>query len=402
MSFAKRKAISESGGPASKKIKRSVVCVYPKKKEEPDAGDQILPNEMLVFIAERGRWKSAAGVAACSKALLKAFCSEPALSSMVDFLLSKPFPRTLPRWLTISLPRSWISDASVRNVVSSSDEDERLLDFLRSEEGRLYSFPHFLTGGYACRALYAKNGTVPAAEEEAWKETDLDVWVPSKEIGSRTRVGDRFFPTLGSKRTIDVVPTRARGYFPHECVERFDLSIVQQGLYLDTGEEYCTPLSLYTARSRNIVINVADYSIDYETGNPEQYGKPGGSRCLLADIIRHYTQHIPGAAKYAKGEWTLPRTYPYGSGHFFECPACVEMHALKREHLLPNAALFYMDDTAPSHQMCGYFEKVYRWMLRLEKYHRRFPGFRMTFVVDKCMLEDRPKAFYDVFEGNVR
>jgi hypothetical protein len=371
--------------------KRMIVHVRTRKTTMEDRAE--LPLELWVEISAQGDWESSPGLVTCSRDLLRTFCRADVLVRMLDYLLfSKPFPRTLPRWLTLSFPVSLVAPGRSLDVKLPTEEDrEKLLGrFFAPPLHRLIDLPHFLTGSLPCAVAYDAPGRLgdgicgPLFDtdrpEDTWDVRDVDVWVPRDVFPTRLSVqlvedDSPWGVSQGSRNHIDLIPARKEGQKPHECIELFDLSVVQQGIDVLTRTNYCTPLSLYSLAKKVIVVSVADWTIEYANANPD-LGQDGWSG-LMHRLVQHYTECVPGAEKYASGLWKIPMKHAYGSGHFFECPKC------------------RWECTLAKPEPQDYKYKVRRWMDRLAKYQKRFPDYAFVYFVSKEMEKtwDTPVKF---------
>jgi hypothetical protein len=111
----------------------------------------------------------------------------------------------------------------------------------------------FVTGGAVAQLVYDKQ----------W-ESDIDVWATHSNVNIN-------LPR--SNAVLDLITNEGpqpckMGYHQelHKCLASFDLSVVQQGYYLDTGVGYCTPLSLYTRHTGIIVVIPDNICVKYTGG----------------------------------------------------------------------------------------------------------------------------------------
>jgi hypothetical protein len=373
--------------------------------------DPLLPREILILVVRSGGYARAGKMARTCKTLLKTFCSKEVLTEMIlyflhdsasctrfnqspDLLYEHPFYKVptfcklakLPQWLYFSLPRTLVSDTTFRNALNESLENEGPLCLLQEDE-KPVSRSGFVTGGYVCRVFHTKKNPKSETDECAktpriendWAKSDVDVWVPSTELGTRASVIRQFeYNDVNCSRAFDYVPCDFRKgatpdrrdadfieslatvaaerakLKPHRCIERFDLSIVQQGLYFATEEEYCTPLSLFTLYTNLIVANIAEYSIGYDElscGHMSEVAHLGLKQYKIKNLVEnHCCCHLEGI-----------------HSHFFNCAGCLKDITINVPGVLSEAGK-------------EYFVNIQRWYRRLKGYYGRFPLYKMTFV----------------------
>ena len=246
-----------------------------------------LPCEVWFHIARMGDWRESGPLARTCTRFLRHAVTREILGEVVASCLQRG---VLLRWLTLALPcGAWIPLSVPR---------------LLSDVSVVGDVAHFLTGGAVAQRLYARE----------W-DSDVDVWIEERLFNAARITGD----TIG--RRLDLVAHR--GPAVHGCIERFDLSVVQQGYYHGTGEAYATPLALYSFLWKVLVALPSRECIEY-TGSIELSPfrhRPRVVRRLEVDIWHYIERHDADYEMYeahhngAYHECTLCGMSPISAGH---------------------------------------------------------------------------------------
>jgi hypothetical protein len=182
----------------------------------------------------------------------------------------------------------------------------------------------FVTGGAVSQRVYARE----------W-ESDLDVWVPSVETGR----------LLTSQVDVEVV---VRSGDTERCIERFDMSVVQQGYFVgqtNTGTTaFCTPLALYSWQSRVLVALPSRECIEYTGFQADD--REQEPRVFEVDIWHYIVRH--------EGDYMLCGRHHDGTYH--DCALCGDPIISSRGH-----------------------QPFQRWRARMRTYVERFPEFKVVY-----------------------
>lgn len=218
-----------------------------------------LPHELLLEITRVDRWCMSGAMARTSKDMLLRF-TEPSVLREIIIAVNQA-DGVVFRWLLFALPCSFLTTtrygggASKKDVMTLNEPVCILPDVVLGYE----CTQSFVTGGAVCQRLYARE----------WA-SDIDVFVHSiaKEEGisaeKRLSLWDEHC------QYIDIVPSEFVDM--ERVMERFDLSIVQQGYYRHHSETlYCTPLALYTAQWHEIVAIPTNECIEYNDGHSHKH-----------------------------------------------------------------------------------------------------------------------------------
>lgn len=213
---------------------------------------RTLPHELLLEIMRVDGWCMSGAMARTSKSMLLLF-TEP--SVLREIVITVNQGGVLFRWLLLALPCSLLTtriggDASTKDVMTLKEPVFISPDIVLGYE----CTQSFVTGGAVCQHLYARE----------W-ESDIDIFVYPIVEEDGISIDKRLSIKDGHSR-IDIVPS---AFVEMERVmERFDLSIVQQGYYRHHSKIlYCTPLALYTAQWHVIVALPTNECIQYNDGH---------------------------------------------------------------------------------------------------------------------------------------
>jgi len=261
-----------------------------------------LPDDVWLSIARWTNWYISGLLARLNKTMLRVFTSRDAMREIIHSIHKGD--GILFKWLLLSLPRAllWGEALTLSQPLCLSDP-------------LVFTVPAFVTGGALCQIMYDK----------VW-DSDIDIFV-NYVVGSERRQLEH------EGRSFDLIPMSKVG--SERCIEFFDLSILQQGYQLqEEGEFYCTPLALYTAMWREIIVIPTAECIDYTV--------PGlGARVSNACIWRYIDRHTKECE-----EGTL----------YHRCKEC--------------------DDRANAGRGECRFR---RWRARAQKYSLRFPDFSFIY-----------------------
>jgi hypothetical protein len=196
-----------------------------------------IPPDIAVEIARLDQWQCSGAFARCSKLMLSAFTTPSILREIVHSL--RESKRRILRWLTLALPSTLVSSASlplipwrrlttlVESMFSHVTSLGGLEAVTRSEV--------FLSGGALCRIIY----------DREW-QSDVDLFLSSPSLNGR-----EFVSHPDDTGPIDLIPARISE--AERVIEQFDLSLVQQGI-LGDGVYYTTVMALYSYTQRDIVV----------------------------------------------------------------------------------------------------------------------------------------------------
>lgn len=275
-----------------------------------------LPHELLLEITRVDRWCMSGAMARTSKDMLLRF-TEPSVLREIMIVVNQA-DGVVFRWLLFALPCSFLTtryggDASKKEVMMLK-EPIFISPFVVIDHKYTQSF---VTGGAVCQRLYAREWTsdidifVHFIEEE---DVDLD-----KRMYCRDNHG-----------LFEITPSPFAKI--ERVMERFDLSIVQQGYYRHHSETlYCTPLALYTAQWHEIVAIPTNECIEYNDGH---------SHKRIVDIWHYIDIHN--------------RDHKGDANPYHTCVKC--------------------DENQSSRHM-----PFVRWRRRMRKYSSRFPEFNILY-----------------------
>ncbi len=231
------------------------------------------PLELCVEVA-RHDWAGLSGpMARTCRAALALFVQRDVLGAIVHACVARG---RMLRWLLLALPCGLMPGAPVCDTVECGEA----VTHLRHA---------FVTGGAVAQAVYQK----------AWLG-DVDIWCTDSD-GLRDLGGDVVTLDVGEKTTlvsrvegdvgVDVDIVRVAQY-PERRIERFDLSVVQQGYFHATGEAYCTPLALFSYQWRELVALPSRECIEYFPFGL-RHNRPGQGRTVDVwyYIEKHHRRH---------------------------------------------------------------------------------------------------------------
>jgi hypothetical protein len=247
----------------------------------------VWPLELLVHICAQD-WALSGAMARTSKTMLRALTTDATLRQCVEVALASG---RLYRWLVFALPASLL-----------------LMQLAPLQQIQCRG-ACFVTGGAVAQQLY----------EREWAG-DVDCWCGL----------DPFDDVAGTEDDVQVDVVRVDGP-PHRCLERFDISLTQQGYYDDSGECWSTPLAHYTRASKTIVALPSMQCVEYTV----PYGYNG--RAMALYYVRKHTLFHDTAVVY------------------HDCAVCE-------------------DDPSTGH------EPFKPWRARMQKYAARFPGWPVRYT----------------------
>ena len=292
---------------------------------------------------------------------------------------SGPIRDGLPPWLFYALPASCIGDAPIYTWDQYRDDRKRLVFPLKLDKER-----YFYTGGDVSKRFY----------EKQWL-SDIDVWTTDETL----RVVDYEKQKEETGYDWDFVVKSDRKVPTQRCIERFDLSVVQQGfLECSIGGGpvfYATPLAIYSYRARKLLIFVNPLFLR----NYEEEEILTEEHLYVDDMIRHWIDAHAERKHREKDlelSWYLPalteseltplayRSLCFEENEFFEnCELCLASLMEKNEgyddsHVHREEVQEYLLGNNQSERM----KKLLRWTTRIMKYRNRFPDFDSLYLIN--------------------
>jgi hypothetical protein len=338
-----------------------------------------LPQEIVVEIFTWADWQACGPLARTCAYWMRRLTSSQTLSTLVDLCVGTHL-RRLPRWLFYALPASLIGDAPEYTWKAyTADWEGDLFPMNLSAER------YFYTGGAVCKALYGRE----------WA-CDTDVWTTEESLAPRDYSPD-------TNHELDFVVKSDRSKPLQRCLERFDLSIVQQGFLHSASSPptlYTTPLAVYSYRCKKLLIAIhplceLHYLEDAILTRESLYVNNLISYWVAAHFTRqHHTKELHGVFPSRENTpFTQTQlrslshlTEIYERNTFFEnCELCMASLMEKREG--------YRDSDTTSTDVQKYLlgggegqsermKTIVRWCARVMKYRNRFPDFEAAYVVN--------------------
>jgi hypothetical protein len=176
-----------------------------------DVVNVVIPIEIFITVCAQN-WDLSCLFICVSRAFVYALTRPSVLRQIVEFALQYGY---VYPWMLCSMSEHLLPHRVVK------------LDYLSS--------PHhvFVTGEEIARMVYGKKS-----------EPSIAVW--SSELATCT--------IQRTESSYLVYTKTSQNDAPHTKLSECDVSLLQQGYYLDTGESFCTPLSLYTQLTGVIVV----------------------------------------------------------------------------------------------------------------------------------------------------
>jgi len=277
----------------------------------------VLPPELIVEIARHGDWRESGPLARCSSVLMRLFLHPSVISQIVDSCVARRV--ALPRWLFLALVEEDNRPADLDELLRRTFSALASLASYGSD-GQSRGPPWLLSGGSLAQMVYRRE----------W-EADLDIFIKDR----RTRM---ILRRMSDDTCVDLIPVR--GSALEQCIEDFDLSIVQQAVRSD-GVYFSTPLARYSRQTHTMVV------------------LPDSTNICYADVIVGWHEY--------KRRFVDAKTWEH-----------IERH--EQEHLTtgPFHYCWRCYDDLGSHHAA---ELLRRWLDRVAHYtHARFPDFTVVYA----------------------
>jgi hypothetical protein len=353
-----------------------------------------IPFDVVQLILATGRWKTCGSLARTSREWMRLLTSPCVVSRLITETAppesTSNIHATLPPWLFFALPASLVGRGGVAPFTWTDYVDSRThLVFPLNLPAEKY----FYTGGDVAQRLHDKR----------W-QADCDIWTTDE----RLRVTG--LTVRDTTHDWDFV-VKSDAYEPTQrCIEKFDLSVVQQGFLqrdsVDTEPElYATPLAVCSLQCKKLFIAIDPLFMGDDYDEPlvakdgvrahnvihrmilkhRAYLHPTKSLdCWQSSRLSISHTHRPSEAQCATLAY---RTNCFALNEFFEnCELCVA--SILEKHDSHNHDF--------SHRCCHDVEHhllmanneppivkiVLRWMKRVMKYRNRFADYEQHYVVN--------------------
>lgn len=316
--------------------------------DESDAQLIDLPLDVIMIVMIENQWQSLWPLGCTASQWLRIVTLPRIVKSLLQFYVNEK----LPHWLFKALPAKFLGDPPDFTWHAYVDGRQMPTGF------------YFYTGGDVAKRLYHKE----------W-ESDIDIWcraVPGEacdiDVGeAKAGAAHDFVVTTGPLE---------------ECLERFDISLVQQGFLYDgvTAVLYMTPLAVYSYREKKLLIRIDPLILNYNEYEIEKFRVIRGLICQWVETHRRRHHHKKAFGDKASPETLRYLTQVYPKNQFFEnCELCMATLMERRDNFLlvqEDDVISYLCEENQSEMM----RAIVRWNKRVMKYRNRFAEFEQIYL----------------------
>jgi hypothetical protein len=285
-----------------------------------------------------------------------------------EFNIAAP---VLPKWLFFAIPIEmtgyYANDNPKYHYVQLNDPKVRpnLERF-----GPIKNY--FVTGGSVCQVVF---------EREPW-QCDFDIWTEKSEYDKIRSVewypGAEWYSGAGGEDfNVDFVvadPKFGDGGKLERCIERFDFSVVQQGVK-NSKELYVNAVNILSRSYQKVIVNISEMTIQYNVGwrcSFEDYGQSCPGRRGVATALNFHLQQ----QCRSQSEQTVRNHIP-----FYDCSKCCKNKSLDTFYRM--VCYLHCENNNCQDPESEFRIGMTRWLYRLKKYAARFSDMEFIYVCNK-------------------